>query len=291
MKPFTFCIAILSAMALVGAAWAGKDTAEPQLRVQLDLADGSHIIGAPAIDSVPVHTPYAKMDVPLKEVLAIKMGDDHETAALDLRNGDKIRGVIDLKPLKLETVFGKVAVGIEHIKQVDVLLVRATGPLPLFEGTTSIPDGEAREWTFASPRASNVVLHLEAHIKWSQLAGDAGIMDLKVNGLAIPKSALVNKPLQFTYADGRLNCYHEISEEGAGRWHVFYSPEFGDNDSGASGYAVREKMSCIYEFDITALLRPGGINKITLRNAGERARQLLGKPLPIMCRDVRLILQ
>ena len=109
MKKLTFCMAVSSAMALVGTAWAGKDKEEPQLRLELDLVDGSHIIGTPDIESVPVQTSYAKMDIDLKQILTIKIAEDHENASIDLRNGDKLKGVINLEPIKLETVFGNVA--------------------------------------------------------------------------------------------------------------------------------------------------------------------------------------
>lgn len=291
MKRFALSIAVITAIGLAGAAWAREDKTEPQLRLELDLIDGSRIIGTASIESVPVQTTYAKMDVPLKQIRTIKMDDDHETGAVGLQNGDQIKGVISLEPIRLETLFGKVAIGFEHIKQFNVVLSGGTRQQQLDVDTTTILDGDATEWTFTGPSANKVVLHLEAHVKWSQLAGSACIMDLKVNGLAIPKNALVNKPMQFTFADGRSsNYYGELPEEREVWWQVFYSPEFGDNDSGTSGYAVLEKMSCVYEFDITALVKPGQTYKITLRNRGEKAHQKLGQSLPIMCRDVRLIL-
>jgi len=109
-------------MALAGAAWAGQDKPAPQLRLELNLIDGSRIIGVPCIESVPVQTSYAKMDVPLQQLISIKISDDHETASVDLRNGDKIKGVISLAPVNLETMFGKVAVGIEHVRELRVVL-------------------------------------------------------------------------------------------------------------------------------------------------------------------------
>lgn len=124
-------IVIIVAIALGGPAWAEPDDANQtsqQMRLELDLVDGSHIIGVPKIESVPVQTSYARMDVPLKQLINIKMGDDHETASIDLRNGDKIKGVISLAPIKLKTVFGKVFIGIEHIKDLRVVLVG--GALP-----------------------------------------------------------------------------------------------------------------------------------------------------------------
>ena len=134
MKKLASCLVALAASALVGTAWAGQDKPEPQVRLELDLVDGSHIIGTPSIEAVPVQTSYAKMDVPLKQILTLKIGDDHETAAVDLRNGDKLKGVINLEPIKLETVFGKVAVGIEHISDIHVVLSAGVLPVSLSRG-------------------------------------------------------------------------------------------------------------------------------------------------------------
>lgn len=120
MKRITFCMVILSAMALVGTAWAGKDKEESQLRLELDLVDGSHVIGVPSIESVPVQTSYAKMDIALKQILTIKIAEDHETASIALRNGDQLKGVISLDPIKLETVFGKALVPITQVTTVRV---------------------------------------------------------------------------------------------------------------------------------------------------------------------------
>ncbi len=134
MKPCTLCIVILSALALVGTAWPGQDTSESQLRLEVDLVDGSRVIGTPGIESVPVETPYAKMDVPLKQLLTLRIGEDHETATLELRNGDKLKGVVDLSALKLETVFGDVKIGSELIKGLRVVLSGGVLPEALRRG-------------------------------------------------------------------------------------------------------------------------------------------------------------
>ncbi|MBM4149882.1 MAG: hypothetical protein FJ224_12700, partial [Lentisphaerae bacterium] len=86
MKRFTFCMAVLATTALAGAVWAEPDTRkeQPSLRMELDLVDGSHIVGATSIESVPVETAYARINIPLRHILTIKTGDDHETAVIDL---------------------------------------------------------------------------------------------------------------------------------------------------------------------------------------------------------------
>ena len=135
MKRFTFCVAVLSAIALGGGAWAGSDKPDPQPRLEVDLVDGSHIIGTPGIESVAVETSYAKMDVQLRQILTIRIGEDRETASIELRNGDKLKGVVNLGTLELDTAFGKVSVGPEHIKSLRVVL--ACGSLPAGEGSIS----------------------------------------------------------------------------------------------------------------------------------------------------------
>lgn len=102
-----------------------KPESEPKLKpltLAMDLVDGSHIIGVPNITSVSVQTPYAKIDVPLKQIQSIKIEDDHEKAFLVLQNGDHLTGVMDLAPIKLETCFGKVSIRTEHLQNIQVCL-------------------------------------------------------------------------------------------------------------------------------------------------------------------------
>ncbi|MBM4149741.1 MAG: hypothetical protein FJ224_11990 [Lentisphaerae bacterium] len=130
MKAKWTCIAT-AVLGLTLAAWAGE-TSNESIRVSVDLADGSRIIGTPDIETVPVETSYAKMNIPLKQIRAMKIGEDHETVTFDLRNGDTLKGVISLGPIGLETVFDKVMIGVEHMKLVRVML--SGGPLPAGDG-------------------------------------------------------------------------------------------------------------------------------------------------------------
>ena len=96
------------------------------LRLAIDLVDGSHIIGVPSITSVPVRTSYASVEIPLKQIQSITIRNDHEDASFELQNGDKLGGVPGLALLELETVFGRIAVDVQHIAVVRII----TGTLP-----------------------------------------------------------------------------------------------------------------------------------------------------------------
>lgn len=158
-------MALVAAMALVGTAWAGTDsTNQPpaKIRLELELVDGSRIIGVPDIASVPVQTAYARMDIPLGQISAIEIGEDHETASFELRNGDKLKGGLALEPLMLETAFGRVSIGIEHIRELRVVMAGAPGsggwtspatgmefvwiaPMNMWVGKYEVTNGEYRK--------------------------------------------------------------------------------------------------------------------------------------------------
>jgi hypothetical protein len=122
MNRITYVLAVGAIASLAVSSRGEEAQTNATLRLAIDLVDGSRIIGTPGLATVPVQTSYAKIDVPLTQIQALKIGDDHETVTLNLRNGDTLTGVISLAPIKLITVFGTVAVGIEHIKQLRVTL-------------------------------------------------------------------------------------------------------------------------------------------------------------------------
>jgi hypothetical protein len=129
----TICTVVLLTVALAHTAQAEQDKAQQPLRLELNLVDGSRVIGIPGIDAVSVETPYAKMNIPLKQLITIKIDADHETASCNLSNGDKLKGVINLKPINLETAFGKVSISIEHIR--DLRVIQGGLALPAGEGS------------------------------------------------------------------------------------------------------------------------------------------------------------
>jgi len=129
------CVVILGTAALAGAAFAGQDKEEKPLRLEINLVDGSRVMGGPAIESIPMETSYARMNVPLKNISAIRIDEDHKTASIDLKNTDRMKGVVDLGSIGLETIFGKVAVNIGHIREIRV--VAGGGILPAGEGALS----------------------------------------------------------------------------------------------------------------------------------------------------------
>lgn len=119
-------LALVTIAALAVSAQAEQAPTNAPLRLAVDLVDGSRVIGIPALTAFPVQTAYAKMDIPVRQVRGVTLADDHETAAFDLANGDKLTGVLTLEPIALTTLFGRVSIGIALIKRLDV--IRGDGP-------------------------------------------------------------------------------------------------------------------------------------------------------------------
>jgi hypothetical protein len=110
---------ILLALLLCPAAGAVRAAAAP-LRVEVELADGSHLLGTPSMTSVPLQTTYARLDLPLAQLGSLQLSADHETAICAVQNGDKLSGVLALAPFKLQTLFGPVTIGLEQLRALRV---------------------------------------------------------------------------------------------------------------------------------------------------------------------------
>ncbi len=170
MKSATFCMAILIAsMRLIGPARAEEEQPAPNPRLELEMVDGSRVIGVPVLESVSLQTSYARMEIALQHILAIKMAEDHETASIDLRNGDHLKGAVHLEAIELGTLFGKISVDLEHVSSMRVC--RETGsslpiqlspslaeaPFPTPIGRIAQGDG-GKSITISVPPPSTVML-------------------------------------------------------------------------------------------------------------------------------------
>ena len=112
-----------------GTMAATEDTRDAQgsrvksgpLALAVDLSDGSHLIGEPTIQSVSLQMPYTRIDIPLAKISIITIAGDNRTASFELKNGDRLKGTLDLASIDLTTVFGNVTVRIEHVTAMQVL--------------------------------------------------------------------------------------------------------------------------------------------------------------------------
>jgi hypothetical protein len=116
----SWIIRLLLGIGMSGLCLAGE-SGDRLVRLELDLVDGTCIIGQTAAVMMPVQTSYSKMEVPFTGIRNITVDVDHENAIFEMMNGDTFKGVITSGPIKLITVFGTVSVSIENITALHVL--------------------------------------------------------------------------------------------------------------------------------------------------------------------------
>lgn len=151
-----------------GLSFAQQPQTNQPLRVALDLTDGSRILGRPGVDTISIRTSYAEMSIPLKRILAIALGDDR-TASFELQNGDRLKGLITLESLKLDTLFGSLMVGMKHISALRVI----TGGSPV-QGLVlhySFDRGEGDSVPNAIGNSSSGVLHGARLVRIGKIRG------------------------------------------------------------------------------------------------------------------------
>jgi hypothetical protein len=123
-KGISVLLAVLTLLPM-GRGWSAmpepNPTNEPPLRLVVDLVEGSRLIGVPSLASIPVQTPYAKLEIALSQLQAIRWEPDRATVVLEMNNGDKVKGAIPLKALEIQGVFGKVLVAAEYIAKIGIL--------------------------------------------------------------------------------------------------------------------------------------------------------------------------
>ena len=120
MKPFilTVCAVVL----LASAGWAGTPVTNEAVTVELELRDGSKLIGTavPAALALDVNTEaLGKLSIPLNRICKIEFTKD-SAAAIQLQNGDKLKGEVQLRALKLQTLVGLLSVPREAIVKLQV---------------------------------------------------------------------------------------------------------------------------------------------------------------------------
>lgn len=94
---------------------------EPPLRLVVELTDSSLIIGTTDLKTLPIRSEsFGKVNVLLKMVESIEFRENREMVQVNVENGDRISGVLDVPAFNLLTLFGKVSIPAAHVVAVHV---------------------------------------------------------------------------------------------------------------------------------------------------------------------------
>ncbi len=103
---------------VVGTAYGHNHDGD--LRLAIELKDGSRLVGAPAIEKIPLQTPYAWLSLELPLITAVEFTGDSGAAKVYLENGDILQGQVDLEAITIQTLFGRQTIPTQYITQIIV---------------------------------------------------------------------------------------------------------------------------------------------------------------------------
>ena len=163
----------------------------------------------------------------------------------------------------------------------------AASPLPIAPGARIEP-GQAQAFTISVPAEAlqqKLALSLLARLDSPGLGGSTFSMGITVNGKAVERKRLLNKPPETEMLSGlKLDWF---GQEG---WRVCYSPDY-------EGANREDRPACLvgghaYDFvlDVSDLLHPGA-NEIVIRHAETRIRSaLVLKDVALVAAPARVLL-
>ncbi len=91
------------------------------LRVGLELTDGSYLIGLPGVSNIAIRTSYTDLQVNLEHISRVTVIPKDRTVSVELRNGDRITGTLEMPEMRIESPVGNVLIRREHIVGIRVL--------------------------------------------------------------------------------------------------------------------------------------------------------------------------
>jgi len=101
-------------------AAVAADAPAAEIRVAVELSDGSKMIGIPGVATISVKSEIGKLDVPLAKVKSMSFREDHEGITVILINGDQFSGTHSLGRLELKTIVGSVTIDAALIRRIVV---------------------------------------------------------------------------------------------------------------------------------------------------------------------------
>jgi hypothetical protein len=108
--------------------WQPVTTALGELRLALDLFDGSSVVGIPAVAAIPLRTAVGEVSLPLDQIASLTFNNGKEGASVTLLNGDKLTGALNLTELRVTALYGQVSIPAKLIRKLACTRANAEPP-------------------------------------------------------------------------------------------------------------------------------------------------------------------
>lgn len=120
LPAFLLVLAICVVSARSQEASVAERAESPELRLTVDLIDGSRIVGVPGTNAIRFVSSLGAFTVPFTKIKSLTFRDDHEGLLLALTNGDHLVGTHDIGKLRMKTLMGDVAVDAAFVRRIAV---------------------------------------------------------------------------------------------------------------------------------------------------------------------------
>lgn len=114
-------ICVLAVVGMCMTTLAEPAATNQSLRLILTLVDGSRVVGVPKMQSVPLQTDYARMDIPWLRIRKITHEGTNEAVRITMANGDRVQGGFSMPSVEISALFGRAVVALGQIAVIEVV--------------------------------------------------------------------------------------------------------------------------------------------------------------------------
>ena len=150
-------------------------------KLQVDLVDGSRIVGEPENKSLQLDVEFERLQIPLDRVRQARWLNDRRSVRVELRNRDVITGRITAKQIAMSTLFGDVTLKTSQMKALEVIPANRLGWLPSERDLVLYFSFDRDDGTKVVNHASDQLHGRASNVRWIHDGRRGGAVDLDGN--------------------------------------------------------------------------------------------------------------
>ena len=166
----------VSGLALVLAAALVHGEEQTTRPFALELIDGSRLMCAIKAKKLPLKTEYALVQLPMEKVNLIELDHAVSNAVVQMKNGDRIRGILGPDSHEIETAIGPLSIewakvrGLESAQHIEKKKIQDSPRLrkSCINKLRQIEAGK-EQWAMANNRRDSDVKGVETYIKGNRM--------------------------------------------------------------------------------------------------------------------------
>jgi hypothetical protein len=149
---------------------------EQTWKLQVDLIDGSRIVGKPSNKALKIDIEFDEMEIPLERIRRADRQKDGQTFRVEFKNNDVLSGKVTPEPVIMTTLFGEVTLSMNHIKALTVIPRNPYGWLPIQKGLVAYYNFDRLSKEHVDNAAADIHDGVISDASWTELGSRGGGM-------------------------------------------------------------------------------------------------------------------